>query len=171
MTPRIYIACLASYNNAKLHGKWVDCVDADEVQEAIAEVLKTSPESGAEEYAIHDFEGFGSFPVKEYSEIETLAKLGAAIQEHGTLIADLHSQLNYDDVDDTLEYFEENYAGCFSSVENFAENILEETGDLNEIPERLRPYFDFEKYARDLEIGGDIFTIEDGGGVHVFWNR
>jgi antirestriction protein len=30
--------------------------------------------------------------------------------------------------------------------------LLEGTGDLNEIPERLRFYFDIEKYARDLMI-------------------
>jgi antirestriction protein len=158
-TPRIYVACLAAYNNGKLHGAWVDCVDHDTVQEAIAEVLKTSPEAGAEEYAIHDHEGFGSFKVSEWPDLEELCKLGAAIEEHGDLIADLLGHLGSKDVDSALEYLEENYAGEWDS--------LEDSGDLNEIPERLRSYFDFEKYARDLELGGDVFTI----GNHVFWNR
>lgn len=34
-------------------------------------------------------------------------------------------------------------------------------GILEEIPEHLRYYFDYEKYKRDLELGGDI-TIIDG---------
>lgn len=44
---RMYAACLASYNNGDLHGKWFDLEDysdKDELLEAIAEkVLRTSP--------------------------------------------------------------------------------------------------------------------------------
>lgn len=40
---RIYVACLASYNNGKLHGKWIDVGDVDDVWAGINEVLKTSP--------------------------------------------------------------------------------------------------------------------------------
>lgn len=43
--PEIYVACLASYNNAHLHGEWIDAAqDADVLMEEIEErVLKTSP--------------------------------------------------------------------------------------------------------------------------------
>jgi antirestriction protein len=46
MTARIYVACLASYNNGVLHGKWLDLADfydEDDLQEAIQQqVLITS---------------------------------------------------------------------------------------------------------------------------------
>jgi len=35
-TPRVYVACLASYNNGILHGEWIDATDADEIREEIA---------------------------------------------------------------------------------------------------------------------------------------
>ncbi|QDS19378.1 antirestriction protein ArdA [Xanthomonas citri] len=43
--PRIYVACLASYNNGVLHGRWIDLdgMDADDVQAEIAEMLRESP--------------------------------------------------------------------------------------------------------------------------------
>ncbi|KGK67087.1 antirestriction protein ArdA [Xanthomonas citri] len=43
--PRIYVACLASYNNGVLHGRWIDLdgMDADDVQAEIAAMLRESP--------------------------------------------------------------------------------------------------------------------------------
>lgn len=41
--PRIYVACLASYNNGVLHGRWIDLDDREEVEAEIAEMLRESP--------------------------------------------------------------------------------------------------------------------------------
>lgn len=42
---RIYVACLASYNNGILHGEWIDATsDSDEMQEEVNRILRTSPE-------------------------------------------------------------------------------------------------------------------------------
>lgn len=39
--PKIYVACLAAYNNGILHGRWIDAdQDADEIRAGIAEMLK-----------------------------------------------------------------------------------------------------------------------------------
>lgn len=40
--PRIYVACLASYNNGVLHGRWIDLDDREEVEAEIAEMLRES---------------------------------------------------------------------------------------------------------------------------------
>ena len=53
----------------------------------------------------------------------------------------------------------------------WCEDLLESTGELDKVPEHLRPYFDVEAYARDLELNGDVFTVEDGISIHVFWGR
>ncbi len=54
-------------------------------------------------------------------------------------------------------------------IEHPAEQWLEDTGSLKDVPESLRNYIDFESWADDAEVNGDIFTVEDGGEVHVFW--
>ncbi len=41
--PRIYVACLASYDNGVLHGRWIDLDDREEVEAEIAEMLRESP--------------------------------------------------------------------------------------------------------------------------------
>ncbi len=55
--PRIYVACLAAYNNGQLHGRWIKAdQDVEPIQSEIADMLAISPIPHAEEYAIHDFE-------------------------------------------------------------------------------------------------------------------
>ncbi len=39
---------------------------------------------------------------------------------------------------------------------------------LNGLPELIRGHIDYEGIAHDMEISGDIFTIDYDGEVHVF---
>lgn len=50
---------------------------------------------------------------------------------------------------------------------DYAYELLEETGMLNEIPESLRFYFDIEAFARDLLLNGDISAFELDGSHYV----
>ena len=91
--PRIYVACLAAYNNGHLHGAWIDAdQDADDIRDEISAMLARSPIKDAEEYAIHDYEGFEGVTVREYASIEGVARMGAFIAEHGALGAGLLEQ-------------------------------------------------------------------------------
>jgi len=81
--PYVYIASLSDYNNGTLHGVWIFAdQDADDIQEEISEMLAASADPGAEEWAIHDYEGF---PIRlgEWESVGWLAALGQAIAEHG----------------------------------------------------------------------------------------
>ena len=117
-TPRIYVACLASYNAGILHGEWVDVEgdedgNIDDLWASVAHMLRESPEPNimrygmvceecdhvwdvgydpaktcpecdgtdlkvsesypsAEEWAIHDYEGFGGYPVSEGENLSDL---------------------------------------------------------------------------------------------------
>ncbi len=49
------------------------------------------------------------------------------------------------------------------------QEIIEET---TEIPQSLANYIDYEAMARDLELNGDLFTVETGfKEVHIFWSH
>lgn len=56
--------------------------------------------------------------------------------------------------------FESAYMGQHDSEQAYAERYIDETGMLNEIPENLQCYFDYEAFARDLFIGDYYF--DDG---------
>src|SRR5688572_9380760 len=64
---RIYVADLAAYNAGHLHGVWIDATqDVEDIQAQIDAMLKSSPVADAEEYAIHDYEGFDGYNLGEY---------------------------------------------------------------------------------------------------------
>lgn len=169
---RIYVACLSAYNNGYLHGAWIDaCQDAEQIREEITEMLSRSPMSDAEEWAIHDYEGFGNFRLSESHDLERVSECAQAIEEHGFIIADLCDHLG-GSIEDAKEYMSDNYQGEFDDLEAYADHLLEETGEINEIPKNLRYYFDMKSYGRDLELNGDIFTLDASqGNIHVFWNQ
>lgn len=163
---RIYVACLAAYNNGYLHGAWIDAEqDAYDIYADVRAMLATSPVEDAEEWAIHDYEGFEGAPVSEYMGFEQVAELAAFIAEHGEIGGKLVEYFH--DLDDARRAIEDAYAGAYRSLADFAEEITEETG---EVPDNLRYYIDYERMARDLEIS-DVFVIETGfEQVHVFWS-
>jgi antirestriction protein len=164
---KIYVADLAAYNNGKLHGVWIDATqELDDIQDQINEMLENSPEELAEEWAIHDYEGFGSYSVSEYEGIQSLHEIACFIEEHGEIGSELLSHFG-DDLDDARKSIEENYSGCYSSLADYAQELTESTGD---IPKHLEFYIDYERMGRDMELSGDIFTIETAHDeVHIFW--
>lgn len=172
MSTRIYVACLASYNNGKLHGEHIDDLDmftGEEVKERIAEMLARSPEPGAEEWAIHDHEGFGSYRVGEWHDLEELCDVARLIDSHGNELAEV--ALEHADLDRASEWLAEHYQGEWRNIEEYAEQWLDDMGWLKEVPESLRYHIDFASWARDAQLGGDIFVVNGGIGVHVFDNH
>lgn len=216
---RIYAACLASYNNGRLHGVWIDAdQDEDSINAEIRAMLKASPypnvmradwtctecghdwtrdvseyqaaptncpscestsiERGkpypsAEEFAIHDHEGFGNL-LGEYSPISEVVRLAEAIEEHGDKYVGLR---NYGlDHDEAISAIEEDYCGEYDDLEDWAAQTLDDQGFFGDVPKSCREvierYFDFKAYGRDCEMGGDIRTVEgEGRKIHVFYNR
>jgi antirestriction protein len=163
-TARVYVACLAAYNNGILHGAWIDAnQEAEAIHDAIKDMLASSPIANAEEWAIHDYEGFCGLRLAEYESIEKVAEMAAMIQEHGEAWAKF---AEYEGIEyATLERFEEAYAGEWLSEEDFAEQLAEET---MEIPKHLAFYIDYEKLARDLFINDYFSADSENSKVYVF---
>lgn len=223
---RIYVACLASYNNGRLYGKWIDAdQDADAINEEIRVFLKGSlfpnimmrdrectecghkwssqvtftphtanlsgeisqqcPECNsrsvtsypaypsAEEFAIHDHEGFEGL-LGEYSPIDEVVQIAEALEEHGDKYAGLRKDGR--DHDEAVKMIEDNYQGEYESLEDWAQQTLDDQGFFHNVPKDMRQtienYFDFAAYGRDCEMSGDIMTVDgDGRKIHIFWNH
>ena len=163
-TAKVYVACLAAYNNGILHGCWIDAnQEAEAIQDAIKDMLASSPIANAEEWAIHDYEGFCGLRLSENESIEKVAEMAAMIAEHGEAWAKF---AEYEGIEyATLERFEEAYAGEWLSEEEFAEELASET---MEIPEHLAFYIDYEKLARDMFINDYFSADSENSKVFVF---
>lgn len=176
--PRIYVASLTDYNNGVLHGRWIEAnEDTDAMHTEVVAMLRSSPTArqygeAAEEWAIHDYEGFGELRLAEYDSLSHIAKIAAGITLHGLAFAAWAHHVNSDD--ELLDQFEERYQGEWESATAYADDLLDQLDAdrvVAETPEWLQPYLSIDAtgFARDLELNGDITMIErPDGGLWVF---
>jgi antirestriction protein len=169
LEPRIYVACLAAYNGGRLHGAWIDVEDdVDAVWAAIRAMLAASPEPMAEEFAIHDYEGFGGVEIGEYASIAKVVEIATFLRERGRLGALVLAEVG-GDLGAAADALDDQYHGVFASLADCLQEMTEES---TVIPESLRLYIDYEAMARDARLNGEVITVETGRDqVHVFWTR
>ncbi len=167
--PRIYVACLAAYNGGRLQGRWISAVEGeDHIWEEVRAMLAESPEPEAEEWAIHDYENFEGASLSEYSSFEAVCALAEFIAERGRLGAQVYRHFG-DDLEQARAAFDD-YVGEFQSLAHFAEELITDAGD--SVPDHLQHYIDWQAMGQDLELNGDVFTIETGfDQLQVFWSR
>lgn len=199
-TQRIYVASLSDYNAGRLHGKWIslnECDTVDEVWAEINKMLAASPEfkefpqgGPAEEWAIHDYEGFGDWHISEYASIAKLFVAAKLIEDQGEKAA---AFLGFKDddwfdedttVESLLDTFHEHYCGEWESEREYVENLVDELGlpnvgnpmintgpEWNPKPQPLvelvSSYLDWDTLTRDMS-DGYTFVRSGSGSVYVF---
>lgn len=177
--PHIWIASLADYVNGRLHGDWIDAAQSHEQLEAAAQaILASSPEPSAEEWAIHDYDGFGPLRLDEYESLETVSVIARGIAQHGPAFAVWidHLQHNGDEIlEELIDEFTAHYLGHYDSPAAWAEELCDDFGYSilanDSLPAIIANHIsiDYDALANDLEIDGEIATLKaDGGGVWVF---
>lgn len=131
-TPRLWIGCLAAYNEGKLHGEWYEVPETvDELQAQINEVIRSSPALLPEEWFFADSEGFHPWRPGEFPGMERVVRAAALIREHGGAAAGFidndESVLDYDE-HSLDEAFREAYAGQWEKDEDYAYEWVSELG-------------------------------------------
>lgn len=158
---RIYVACLAAYNGGRLHGVHIDLEgkDKDDIWAEINAMLKRSPEPGAEEWAIHDYEGFGPLRLSEYESIDKIVAIAEKVEEHGQAFLGWMSNEERD-VDD-FDRFEDQYRGEWDSERAFAEEQVSELG-FNNVPASISvPKGPYGVEAQELKVFDELYGYLD----------
>jgi antirestriction protein len=173
--PRIYAASLSDYNAGVLHGVWLDAdQEIEDINQVVSTMLEMSPtDARAEEVAIHDYEYFGGYRVEEYDSLDWISRVARGISEHGPAFGAWADLCGHDQ--DMLDKFEDAYLGEWDSIEDYAEQIIDDFGlrrELDEhVPELLAGYvhIDIAGFARDMRAGLDISVVDNRrGGVWIF---
>ena len=167
---KIYVACLAAYNNGILHGVWMDAtMDESDLWLALRQMLKESPIEDAEEWAIHDYDGFPDGIISEYTSFERIHALALFLQEHEKLGEEVLSHFS-GDLEDARLAIEEHYMGCYQTLADYAEEST--VGCYGEFPDQLMHYMDWEAMARDMLYNGDVYVLQTAyDEEHVFLNH
>ncbi|MEO9621038.1 MAG: antirestriction protein ArdA, partial [Lentilitoribacter sp.] len=103
--------------------------------------------------------------LSEYQGIESVRDIACFLFEYDEFGAAL---LDYwsNDIEDAKKAAEGCYQGVYDSLADYAQAITEDT---TEIPSHLAYYIDYERLGRDIEMNGDVYTLEKGyQKVYVF---
>lgn len=167
--PRIYVACLAAYHSGYLHGAWIEAAQEPwTIWDAVQDMLRASPLAEAEEWAIHDREGFRGVQIAEGASLERVSELALFVAEHGEVGAALLAYYG-GDVAEAREAIAARYKGQHVSLAEYVQGMTEEA---TAIPNTLRHYVDYQAMARDAEVSGELFTVATAWDVvHVFTTR
>ena len=179
LEPKIWVASLVDYNNGELHGAWIDLdgKTVTDIQEEIATMLEASPFAHsnfakthgltAEEFAIHDHDGFGGVPVGEWTSIETIENMAALICEHD--LAGAAFLAHSDDYGWENHDFANRYRGEWSSFQEFAQELFEDVNSDVVAAAANNDYLtvNYGRFARD--IASDYATVNTPThSVHIF---
>lgn len=165
----VWIGNLGDYNAGILRGQWFDLddYDLDELTAAVEELAN----DGQNDYFIADSMSDYGVEVSEYENLESLyAKYMTVqdiIEQYGDNAADIiaaYTNTISDDLEHIYSYEFYIYSNCYTMAD-VAFEYLDQTGELDEMPEHLRNYFDYESYGRDMEIEGTFYYT--GGGVYI----
>ena len=165
---KVFITNLGRYNEGYLVGKWVKLpVDDKTLNRVLTEI---GINEQYEEYFITDYENefvaIGDV-ISEYSSVAALNKLAQRLEVLSDADADkLGAVLEYEtcrsvsEVIDLLDELDEfDLLPDVEDDEDLGYYYVEEYGCID-IPENIRPYFDFESYGRDVRLSGNncLFT-------------
>lgn len=169
--PQIYVACLSAYTAGRLHGEWIDATTgAEQMHADVAAMLARSPEPEAEEWAIHDTDGFDGVQIGEYESLDKVAAIAELLQGHpGAVVATFLDDWGDRGADEMVSTFTDVYGGHWTSLDAFADEVLISDDVKNAIGHELYGYLDLERYARDSELNHAFSTVETPDGVHVIW--
>jgi antirestriction protein len=165
---KIYVACLAAYNNGQLHGSWIEVsTDVEEMQKGINKVLQSSPQPAAEEHAIHDYDDFPN--LGEYPTLEKIAEVAELIESSDYDVDTVKAVIDYaDDIEGAQKMLDDNH-GVWDSFQEYADDLADEMMGCHNCKggEWLHNYFDYEKYARDIEQNYAVIDVPSGVFVAV----
>ena len=171
----VYFANLAAYVSGRLVGDWVYPLQYDSFED-FAEAIREATKDGtdyADEIAVHDYNNFPN--MGEYPDHESIYNLAHAID--GSHLCDeiiikyFGDYYGYDleELTEHIQDIEDAFIGEFDTFRDFADEMADEhiQSFNKEIQQFVFFYFDYEKYARDLEHDFHVITL-DNYNVAIF---
>lgn len=146
--PTVYVGTYRKYNEGSLFGMWVDLVKCGDYDRFMKVCHNLHADEKDPELMYQDFM---YFPEGWYSECGIDEEMFDKIIEY----ADMDDKKAFEawtnaTGDDDVDEFRDRYMGEWDSEEDFAEHIVDECYDLDNMMGSLSSYFDYKSFAFDL---------------------
>lgn len=156
--PAVYVGTYSKYNDGNLFGMWVDMVKCGDYDTFMEVCHNLHADEEDPELMYQDYE---CFPKAWYSESGIDEDTFDKIIEYAELDEDdreAFEEFTDSFGNDSFDSFKERYMGKWDSEKDFAEHIVDECYNLDDMMGHLASYFDYEAFARDLFIDDYYFT-------------
>lgn len=167
---RVYVANLEAYNNGELDGKWFEPAlyeSAEDFEAAVRDIVLHGRDI---DYAIHDFDGFYGLRLSEYESLsgvwEGVNAVADTCDTEAFLVWAHDQNLTIGELSEHVDRFRDAYIGTMTALD-YAYDYVEECIFDPSTPEVVKNYFNYEAFARDLKMGGDVYELT-GPGYETF---
>ena len=156
-SPALYCGTYGKYNSGSLCGMWVDLSTFDSYDDFLNFCKAIHADEDDPELMYQDYE---NMPRSLYRE-----SMGEKVFENIKEYCELCDDYSVEAVEDFLEWsssedlerMHDAYVGVYDSEEDFAEEIVSDCYDLDNMMGSIACYFDYEAFARDLFINDYCF--------------
>nr|DAE54757.1 MAG TPA: antirestriction protein [Bacteriophage sp.] len=167
---KIYLTNLGKYNEGELVGEWVELPASQEELEKVFERIGINEEY--EEYFITDYE-CDLYEVGEYENIDKLNDIAERIkeldEEGSKVVKALIQKLDYT-LDEAIDKVNSGDYMIYNDCENMTDvayQVVEECGYLENVPDNVARYFDYESFGRELGIVGNYMFLDGSEVIEI----
>lgn len=167
---KIFLTNLGKYNEGELIGEWVELPASQEELKKVFERIGINEEY--EEYFITDYE-CDLYEVGEYENIDKLNDIAERIkeldEEKSKVVKALIQKLGYT-LYEAIDKVNSGDYMIYNDCENMTDvayQVVEECGYLENVPDNVARYFDYESFGRELEIEGNYIFLDGSEVIEI----
>lgn len=163
---KVYVGTYRKYNSqSSLKGDWLDLTDYSSKADFIAACLDLHDDEEDPELMFQDWEDIPADFIGESMIDEKVWEWLELSKDEQQTVAIYMDDVNRNaPIQEALDCYE----GEFDSEEDWAVDFWDQTGMLDRVPEQVQGYIDYEKFARDARLGGDMTFVRKGHRVRAF---
>lgn len=167
---KIFLTNLGKYNEGELIGEWVELPVSQEELQKVFERIGINEEY--EEYFITDYE-CDLYEVGEYENLDTLNEIAERIEEldeeGSKVVKALIQKLDYT-LDEAIDKVNSGDYMIYNDCENMTDvayQVVEECGYLENVPDNVARYFDYESFGRELQTEGTYIFLDGSEVIEI----
>ena len=167
---KIFLTNLGKYNEGELIGEWVELPASQEELKKVFERIGINEEY--EEYFITDYE-CDLYEVGEYENIDKLNDIAERIkeldEEGSKVVKALIQELGYS-LDEAIDKVNSGDYMIYNDCENMTDvayQVIEECGYLENVPDNVARYFDYESFGIELGIGWSYIFLDGSEVIEI----
>tara|TARA_R110002020_G_scaffold360661_1_gene573438 strand:- start:426 stop:929 length:504 start_codon:yes stop_codon:yes gene_type:complete len=164
MAAQIYVGTYGKYNEGSIAGAWVSLDEHDTETAFYAAAKALHKNEHDPELMFQDFEGF---PRDFYGESYLDKRIWDWLELDDDEREIVAAWLEANGGTDSLDYIKDTYAGHWDSWDEYVYQCVDDAGWLENVPDEVASYFNYESYGRDLSYDYTVADA-DAGGIHVF---